>query len=180
VGYTGARLAPIFSPTPARITARRMAEHSAEHFRKRVAEATPVDHSGLSDRVPGSARASWRVKPVLGPIPSLSREEYLTGIESWDHVTRLLEYGTGRFGPHRVPYVIRPKTPGGVLRFWSGRAGRWVFARSVLNPGQHAQRPLATGAAITEVELRRVLQPDLQEWRAMVEMIARLESARRA
>jgi hypothetical protein len=51
--------------------------------------------------------------------------------------------------------------------------------RSTLDLGQHAQRPLATGAAITEVELLRVPQPDLQEWRAMVEVIARLESARR-
>jgi hypothetical protein len=72
--------------------------------------------------LPGAARARWKVKPVVGPIPSLTAAEYMTGIESWDRVTRLLEYGTGRFGPHHVPYVIRPRTRRGVLR--SGRAGR--------------------------------------------------------
>jgi hypothetical protein len=90
----------------------------------------------------------------------------------------LLEYGTGEHGPTRRAYMIRPKRIGGVLRFYSRRAGRWVFSSGgVLNPGQHAQRPLATGAALTEHELGSVLQVDLEEWRAMVETIARAANA---
>jgi hypothetical protein len=169
VGYSGAKLAPMFSPAPARVTARRMAGRGAEHFRQRVADSTPVDDSPRPKRTPGTARAAWRVKPVLGPVVTRSAEVYETGIESWDPITLLLEYGTGRYGPRHRPYVIR----GDRLRFYSRRLGRWVFARDVLNPGQRPQRPLATGAALTEAELAAVLQVDLQAWRAMVEAIAR-------
>jgi DNA-directed RNA polymerase specialized sigma subunit len=41
-----------------------------------------------------------------------------------------------------------------------------------------AQRPLATGAALTEAELAAVLQVDLEEWRRMVEALTRAQSAR--
>jgi hypothetical protein len=172
-GYSGARLAPLFSPTPSRITSRRMAEHGAEHWRRRVAELTPVDESEFPSRAPGTARRSWRVLPVLR-FPSLSAEVYETGIESWDHVTVLLEYGTGIHGPHRRPFVIEGKR-GGLLHFYSRRLGRWVFARSVVNPGQVARRPLASGAALTEVELAAVLQADLEEWVRLVEAIGRAQ-----
>jgi hypothetical protein len=39
-----------------------------------------------------------------------------------------------------------------------------------------AQRPFATGAALTEVELA-VLQLDVLEWRRMVEAIGRAQNA---
>ena len=60
-----------------------MAEHGAEHFRRRVAEATPVDS--------GNARAAWQTKPVEGPLTSPSEEVYTSGVETFDAVARLLE-----------------------------------------------------------------------------------------
>lgn len=119
-----------------------MAEHGAEHFRERVADSTPVDDSPSPSRPPGTARRSWRVKPVLGPLVTGSAEVYETGIETHDHLARLLEYGTGTHGPHHRPYLIR----GDTLRYYSRRLGRWVFRRDVLNPGQ--PRPHATAIAI--------------------------------
>lgn len=172
-GYTGARLAPLFSPTPSRITARRMAEHAAEHFHRRMVERTPIDFAGPT---PGKTAASWRVKPVIRLV-ALGEEVYETGVETHDPVARWLEHGTGIYGPHHRPYVIRPRYRGHELRFYSRRLGRWVFARSVLNPGMRAQRPLATAAAITEHELAVVLQVDLEEWVALVEAIGRAEKA---
>lgn len=39
-----------------------------------------------------------------------------------------LEFGTR-------PHVIRPKSPGGLLRFFWGKAGKWVALRKVNHPG---------------------------------------------
>jgi hypothetical protein len=38
-----------------------------------------------------------------------------------------------------------------------------MFAPCVVTPGRHAQSRLATSAAITKLELRRALQPNLKE-----------------
>jgi hypothetical protein len=171
VGYTGDRLAPLFQPALARSTAHRMAEHGRDLLLENVKASTPVEESPHR-RAPGTARNSWRGKPVLGPLPGgMAAEVYETGVESHDYVTLFLEYGTGRHGPHHRAFVIR----GDTLRFYSRRLGRWVFRRDVLNPGQRAQRPLATGVALTEHELARVLQPDLLAWKRMVEARARAQ-----
>jgi hypothetical protein len=36
------------------------------------------------------------------------------------------------------PHVILPRRPGGVLVFWSGRAGKTIFTRRVNHPGSKA------------------------------------------
>jgi hypothetical protein len=150
-----------------------MAEHGAEHLLKRVKENTPVDASASHlGRAPGTARASWRTKRI-SVARTASAEVYETGVESWDHITRFLEYGTGKFGPHHRPFVIRPKVPGGSLLFYF--QGKWVFRKAIVNPGQRAQRPLATAAAQTEVELAAVLQADLDAWKLAVEARARAQ-----
>jgi hypothetical protein len=91
---------------------------------------------------------------VLGPVVTRSAEVYESGVESFDPIVVLLEYGTGKFGPRHRPYVIRPHRPGVALRFYSRRA----------HPGQRAQRPLATGVALTKAELASVLHVDLEAW----------------
>lgn len=52
-----------------------------------------------------------------------------TNVEYGSHV----EYGTGIHGPTGQPILIRPRRPGGALRFQIG--DRVVFARQVRNPG---------------------------------------------
>lgn len=173
--YVGARLAPLFRPEPSRRAARRMTARGAEAWRRNVVQNTPIDDAPYPSRAPGTARRSWRTKPVVGPIQTLSAETYHSGVETEDDVASFLETGTGLYGPHHKAYIIRPKNPEGYLHFFDRKTGHWVFAKQVLHPGIHAQRPLATGAVITEHELGTILQPTLVQWIREVELLARAE-----
>ena len=164
MGYTGAKLKPLFSPRPAKRAARKMAVRGAEEFKRNVVQNTPIDDSPFPSREPGTARKSWRVKPIE-VLTMLSADTYVTGVETEDPVARYLEEGTGLYGPKHKAYIIRPKDPDGYLRFYSRKTGQWVFAKQVLHPGIHAQRPLATGAAITEHQLAKTLQVELWRWK---------------
>ena len=76
--------------------------------RKREASAKP---RFSSPRAPGTARARGARSRVLGPIPEGLRGGGLRdGVESHDHVTVFLEYGTGRHGSIRRAFVIRGDT----------------------------------------------------------------------
>lgn len=178
MGYEGGRLAPVFDSFPATWASRRMADAGAKRFREAVVQNTPIDDSPFPSRPPGTARRSWREKPVVGPVRTLSGETYETGIESDDKVLSFLETGTGLYGPKHRAYWIFPKQPGGRLHFYSRKTGQWVFANAVLHPGIHAQRPLATGAAIVEHTLAALLQPQLLEWKAAQEYLFVIESSR--
>lgn len=173
MGYSGAKLASLFTPALSRTAARRMAERGAEEFRSNVVKNTPINDHPHPSRPPGTARASWKTKTVVGPIRSVSREIYETGVESDDDVTVFLEYGTGLYGPKGQKYWIFPKDPDGHLSFYDRETGDWVHAKAVHHPGIHAQRPLAIGAAITEHELRETLLPTLEQWKREQEAYAR-------
>lgn len=173
MGYEGARLASLFTPALARKAARTMAARGAEELRVNTVQNTPIDDSPYPSRPPGTARASWHTKPVVGPIKSASAEVYETGVESEDDVTVFLEKGTGLYGPKGQKYWIFPKDPGGSLHFFSRKSGEWVTAKAVLHPGIHPQRPLATGAVLTEHELPATMQPILELWKREQELYAR-------
>lgn len=172
MGYTGARLAPMFSPVPARITAAALAKAGAELLLKETVQNTPVDDSPFPSRVPGTARARWREKPIVGPVREEGEDVYRTGVETEDDVAVYLEYGTGLYGPEHRAYVIRPKDPDGYLRFYSRKNGQWVFAKSVLHPGIHPQRPLATGMVLAEHRMPAHVEPIMHAWIALAELNA--------
>lgn len=178
MGYSGARLAGMFSPVPARRAARRMAHRSVIEWHANVVQNTPIDDAPYPSRPPGTARRSWKARLVVGPIHTLSMDTYISGIETEDDVASFLETGTGLYGPKGQAYVIKPKDPEGYLHFFNRKTGEWVFAKQVLHPGIHAQRPLATGTVITEHELARTLQPTLLEWIREQETLAKIESRR--
>lgn len=173
MGYEGDRLAPLFSSEPSRIAARRMAKRGNEVLLATTVQNTPIDDSPFPSRPPGTARRSWREKPVGVPRVSLREEVYETGIETEDDVAVYLEYGTGLWGPKHAKYPILPKTPGGMLSFYSRKTGEWVLAHAVMHPGIHPQRPLATGVALTEHVLPEMMQPILEEMVAAAELRAR-------
>lgn len=178
MGYSGARLAPLFSPRPAKRAARRMTGRAVEEWRANVVQNTPIDDSPYPSRPPGTARKSWRTKPVVGPLVTLSADTYLSGVETEDDVASFLETGTGLYGPKGQAYVIKPKDPDGYLHFFDRKSGEWVFAKQVLHPGIHAQKPLAVGTVITEHELARTLQPTLLDWIKEQEALGRAEATR--
>lgn len=173
MGYSGARLASLCHPEPSRITAFQMAKRGSEELLRATVQNTPIDDSPFPSRDPGTARRSWRVKPISIPLPSIREDVYHGGIETEDKVAFFLEYGTGLYGPEHRPYYIYPKDPSGHLTFYSRKLGRWITARRVLHPGIHPQRPLATGVALTEHTLSEVLSPLLKEWVNLMEAVAR-------
>lgn len=173
MGYEGAKLASLFTPALSRAAARDMAQIGAEELRVNTVQNTPIDDSPFPSRPPGTARASWKTKPVIGPIKTSSAEVYETGVESEDDVTLFLEQGTGLYGPKGQKYWIYPKDPGGALHFYSRKSGEWVTAKAVLHPGIHAQRPLATAAVITEHEMVATMTPRLERWKREQELYAR-------
>lgn len=179
MGYEGAKLAAFCQQQPSQVTARRMCEHGSERILKLVVQNTPIDDSPEPSRPPGTARRSWRRKPVRRGASILSEQVWEGGVETDDEVAGFLETGTGLYGPHHQAYWIRPKKPGGTLRFWSRRDGNWVFAKEVLHPGIRPQRPLAIAMAVTEHELDRVLASDLDAWRRMWESMVALSATRR-
>lgn len=174
MGYTGAKLAPLFSTRLTRQTAHRLAAGGRDLLHDETVQNTPIDDSPYPSRRPGTARASWRKQPVSVPVRTPAGEVYTTGIISHDEVTSYLEYGTGLHGPYHRVIIIRPKHPDGMLRFWSRRDGRWVFAKEVRHPGIHAQRPLATGAALAEHRMAEKMMPVLEAWRVAWELEARV------
>lgn len=178
MGYEGARLAPLFSPVPARRTARRMTIVGSEEWKRVTVANTPIDDSPFPSRAPGTARESWRVKTVVGPIHTLSVDTYLGGLETEDDVALFLEIGTGLYGPEHRAYVIKPKDPEGWLRFYSRKTGQWVYAKQVLHPGIHPQRPLATAAVFVEHNLERTMRPLLAAWIREQESLGRIEARR--
>lgn len=165
MGYSGDRLQNLFTPALSRRAARRMAERGAEEFRANTVQNTPINDHPHPSRPPGTARKGWTTKPVIGPIKAASHETYETGIESDDDVTVFLEYGTGLYGPKGQAYWIFPKDPDGFLSFFDRKTGDWVHAKAVHHPGIHAQRPLATGAVITEHEMVATMAPILERWK---------------
>lgn len=172
MGYSGARLAPLFSPEPAKVAAQAMVALGRRELLRETVQNTPIDDSPFPSRRPGTARASWHEKPVEKVSTGLA-DIYETGVITEDDVATYLEYGTGLYGPEHRPYIIRPKTPGGMLRFYSRREGRWVYARSVTHPGIHPQRPLQTAVALVEHRLPEMMAPILEAWIVAAELRGR-------
>jgi hypothetical protein len=57
--------------------------------------------------------------------------------------------GSGLHGPKAAKYPIRPKNPGGLLRFFWRRKGRWVALRGVMHPGVPATHFLEVATLTT-------------------------------
>jgi hypothetical protein len=55
------------------------------------------------------------------------------------------------------PHIIRPKKPGGVLRFNVG--GQWVSARQVRHPGTKPYRFLSKGRDVASRMFEQVMRP---------------------
>lgn len=178
MGYTGGKLASFCTSVPSKITGRRMCVHGSQSILHLVVQNTPINDSPFPSRPPGTARRSWRTKPVVPGATMLSAIAWEGGVETDDQIALYLETGTGLYGPHHRAYEITPKAPGGSLHFYWRRFGRWVTLRKVMHPGIHAQRPLATGMAMAEHELDRLLASDLDEWRRMWEALVLASAVR--
>lgn len=174
MGYSGARLAPLFDDHLSTAAAVKLAESGADLILKETKQNTAIDDSPFPSRAPGTARASWR-KKHLSVSKHGAATVYDTGVESEDKVTLYLEYGTGLYGPEHHAYTILPKNPGGMLRFYSRKSGQWVVTRKVIHPGIPPQRPLATGMALAEARMEMHVRPIMEAWVRAAEAHAKLK-----
>lgn len=156
MGYSGGKLKPWFGVKPAEITAGLMAEKGAHELHRLVVLKTPVDTGELA--------ASWHEKPVTPGESLLGDKTLETGIETEVDYAPYVEHGTGLWGPKHAPYPIRPKTPGGVLHFFT-KEGAEVFTKLVMHPGSPGAHMVATSIAMLETALKTgLMDPELEVW----------------
>lgn len=116
----------------------------------------------------GNLRSSWYQKPVervRDPRGPAYESGVATNVDYAPHV----EYGTGLWGPNASHYPIRPKTPGGALRFRSRTTGDIVYAAEVMHPGSPGAHMVSTAAALTEHEFDTRAAGLLRRWATEVE-----------
>jgi hypothetical protein len=159
--YVGGSVAVFFGEGARQATAdvaRVMCKHGGDEA-KRVSEInTPVKT--------GRLRASWYTTPVVADGAS-SKCEVRNDVEYAAYV----EEGTGLWGPKHAPYIIRPKNPGGVLR-WLAQDGSVVFARYAIHPGSPGNHMLKIGMLMAEASFATLVRDDLEMWVHAVEGLA--------
>lgn len=163
--YVGQQLARLFDQTPVKIAVAAMADKGGERMVELTVMNTPVDT--------GKLRNSWykrRLRRVrVGPFSG-----WESGVASDNPVAPHVEYGTGLYGPEHRPYLIEPKTPGGVLHWRDPRTGKDVFARRVMHPGSPGSHMVQIAASVVEFEMAHGLLFDsiLGEWVRAQEALA--------
>ncbi len=155
MGYEGAKLAPLFSPLPAKAAAVELATVGRHALATKVRDKTPVDS--------GELKASWFETPVLIVLSDQGEVVYESRIATELDYAPDVEYGTGLWGPKHAKYLIEPKNPDGVLH-WIGKDGQDVFARRVWHPGSPGAHMVAISVAETEAELHLLAAPVLEAW----------------
>lgn len=165
--YVGGSLTSFFNQPAQTLTeeaAHKMADKGGEKIKEIAVMNTPVDT--------GELRGAWQRLPAV--------PEVRDGVPTWRSTVRnptkyagYVENGTGIYGPNHAPYVIRPKLPGGVLR-WVGKDGQVHFAKSVLHPGSPGHHMLAIGLNVTAglVEGGALFSGELEAWAKSVEAAA--------
>lgn len=101
---------------------------------------------------PGAAKRSWRVKPVQRGVSArggVRERTWTTGVESHLEYVRYLDEGWGLWGPRHSRYIIRPRKPGGALRF-RGKSGEIMFRAFVMHPGAAGFHMTSWAAAMAE------------------------------
>lgn len=164
MSYYGGRLAPFFDTGRLDRTCRRMADHGGERMTALVKANTPIGHQPFSENyIPGHLRASIEQK-ITVVYADRGRIVYESGCETNVDYAIFVEDGTGLWGPRRAKYEIKPKRPGGWLRFRDQKTGDVIFAKRVMHPGSPGQHMFAIGAVLTEHEANTFLESIAREW----------------
>lgn len=160
--YVGQKVSDLFGPAAQAATkaaARAMCDTAGDHLEKRARELTPVDT--------GRLREGWKRTPAVS-----AGEGWATEVSNDVDYAAYVENGTGLYGPKHSKYLIKPKKPGGVLR-WVGKDGKVHFAKFVMHPGSEGKFMLATAMNETEAEAAGPLfAGDLAAWVEAVERTA--------
>lgn len=173
MAYVGGKLGSFFRDDNAvtKATAMRMAHKGGDRMTELTVENTPVGGREFPGEGGGNLRSSWRQIPVT-KARNLLGEGYESGVETDVEYAPYIEHGWGLWGPRHSKYEIRPKTPGGFLRFRSRETGEWVYARRVMHPGAPGQHMVAIAAEMVEAEFEHLMSPLVRDWTRAIEASA--------
>lgn len=156
--YVGGSVTSFFDEDAQQVTreaARRLTDRAGGKLKDLVEANTPEGETG-------ELRKSWKQSPTEG-----AEDTYRTSVYTEKDYAPYVENGTGLWGPKHAKYLIKPKKPGGVLRF-QAKDGTIVFARYVWHPGSPGAYMMAKGLNEIEGALGFVADLTLEEWaRAM-------------
>ena len=162
VRYYGGKLAPWFRTGPTKKFCIALAHRGGERFTEAARAMTPVGEY-VDGHIGGTLKAGWRTLPVT-PGVRMARPTYESGTENRVEYAWYVENGTGLWGPNHAKYVIRPRKPGGWLRWIDPLTMRPIFAREVHHPGIRPQHMTTRAAAAVEVTFDRMASPLLRIW----------------
>jgi hypothetical protein len=162
--YVGGSLTTFFDDKARGVTkesALRMAVHGGETLEHWVTINTPVET--------GELRASWHTSAPVPDAVEGSPAFRVTVSTDVDYAP-YVEYGTGLFGPKHAPYIIKPKSPQGTLRFVA-KDGNVVFAKQVLHPGSPGNHMMGIGSDVTASLLKSgvLMEGELEKWKHGIE-----------
>lgn len=165
MAYVGGDISSWFGPRSQAATkaaAMRMAAKGSDRMHELAAQNTPVKT--------GNLRTAWYSTPVV-EVSYVMALGYRSEVRNDISYAAYVEHGTGVYGPRHRPYVIEPRTPGGVLAWRDPKTGRWVHAKRVLHPGSPGNHMLALAAHVVEAETDDGILMDgvLREWAREVE-----------
>jgi hypothetical protein len=162
--YVGQSVTDLFGPVAQAATAKaalKMTETAGRSMETLAKANTPIKT--------GKLRAAWHRTPAHpgGSEP----DAYSTELSNDLDYAAYVEEGTGLYGPKHAKYEIRPKNPGGSLR-WVGSDGKVHFAKVVHSPGSPGNYMLAIAMNVTEAALGSLVADDLEKWVHDVEQTA--------
>lgn len=175
--YVGDRLEPLFAEAEDLIpdTCYEIAEAGGERLTEVVRENTPVSYHGIAlghqgfgderQRVPGTLKASW-YQTIVRRTSRYGAPAWESGAATDDPVAPFVENDTRA-------HDIKPKKPGGRLRFRLWPTGELVYARRVRHPGTLGAHMLLTAVNRVEQELEALAEPALVRWAKRAERGAR-------
>lgn len=174
--YIGGKLASLFDhkQVATKLAVRDMADKGGDLLHDKVIENTPIGGVDQAHGAPGgNLRTSWWRKPVNRKVGPLG-PEYETEVGTDVDYAPYVEHGTGLWGPDNSEYIIRPRKPGGYLRWKDKETGEWIYAKEVHHPGSPGQHMMELAAAYVEHSWDDHTDPILEEWQRSIESRADL------
>lgn len=170
MGYEGGELHHLFKPELADAACHDMAVDGGKWLHRRVRELTPVHEefgggagrwaavNRERGRAPGTLKRSWYLDPLgvkrrVTPFgPTFSAK-----VATDDPIAPFVEDDTR-------PHIIRPKRPGGMLRFRVWPSGIAVYARFVRHPGTTGQHMMLRAQQEARVDFRNITVDRARLW----------------
>lgn len=152
--YVGGKVTSFFdegAQTVTREATRRLTDRTGGKLKDMVTEHTPVKTGKLAK--------SWKQTPAVE-----QGDGYMTEVGTDVDYAPYVENGTGLYGPKHAKYLIKPRAPGGTLRFVVD--GKVVFAKYVWHPGSPGAYMMAKSLNELDAVVETGLGTDLtlEEW----------------